>query len=226
MEESPERLFATDRFGRLVRIGERGELLREIRAHAELHGEVPYAVAAVHLMLLTPGGLLRLTRRGDKPENPFLWDKTVGGHVTAPPGAVALTREVFDDNLRRETAEEIGLESLIIAQDALHYREWLHSGTLDLTQTALVRLIDVDPWQASLRRDREGRVWLKRGHIAVYAGVCAAPFRFADGEVIDQREEDPALLRAALVEEPWRCTDDMRVMLERYFHLLKAGLPL
>ncbi|MBF0159419.1 MAG: hypothetical protein HQL58_07825 [Magnetococcales bacterium] len=219
-----EILFATDASGRVIKSAERVTLLQEMRDYLEQHGDVPFAVPAVHVMLATRAGLLRLVQRGNKPENPFRWDKTVGGHVNSDDPS--LPRSVFDLNACREIAEEIGVEQVVIAEDAIHYQRLLQSGTIDWQQQMLIRLIDHDPWQASLRYDRDGRTWLKRGHIAVYAGIYDGPLTFRDGEAQDSCEMAATELWQAIRTTPWLYTDDLRVMLERYYFLLQVGLPL
>ncbi|MBF0124713.1 MAG: NUDIX domain-containing protein [Magnetococcales bacterium] len=217
-----EILFATDAKGRVIKSAERVALLQEMRDHLERCGEVPFAVPAVHVMLVTSTGRLRLVQRGDKPENPFRWDKTVGGHVNSTDPS--LPRSVFDLNARREMAEEVGIDQVILAEDAIQYQRLLHAQQLDFNQQALIRLIDHDPWQASLRYDRQGKTWLKRGNIAVYAGVYDGPLRFVDGEAQASRDIAATELWEALRTTPWHYTDDMRVLLERYYFLLQSGL--
>ncbi len=219
-----ELLHATDPLGRIVRTAGRVELLAEMRRYVEQYGDVPFAVPAVHVILMTSDGRMRLVKRGDKPENPHMWDKSVGGHVTAD-GPV-LSRAVFDRSAQREMAEELAIDPVIIADDALDYRQRLGSGTVDLTREALIRLIDYDPWLLSLRTDRHGRVWHKRGNIAVYAGVYDGPFHFADGEAEDQQSLDASQLASALQKFPQHYTDDLRQIVARYGGLLQAGLPL
>lgn len=213
-----EQLHATDRHGAYLKTGLRPDLFREIRDQARQHGEAPFAVPVIHVILLTSGGLIRLVQRGDKLENPFLWDKAVGGHVVTSDRS--LPRKAFDNNVRKEMGEEIGVENVRIAQDALDYHHLLRSGDCDLHQQAVIRMIDYDPWQGALARVRDGESWLKRSNVVVYAGVFDGPFRFVDGEAIDHRAVARAVLMHDLWENPWPYADGTRVFMERYYHLL------
>ncbi|MBF0614332.1 MAG: hypothetical protein G8237_11245 [Magnetococcales bacterium] len=214
-----EWLHATDRQGRFVKTEERVALLAEIRDHSRRHGDAHLAVPVVHIILLTTSGMIRLVQRGDKPENPFMWDKAVGGHVVCP--QTELTRQVFDDNARKEMHEEIGIEQIIIANDGLDYQRQLHSGQYDPNQWAVIRPIDYDPWQGSLSRVRQGEPWLKRHNVMVYVGVFDGPFRFLDGEALNHRLITRAELMDELLANPWNYADGARIFMQKYYHLLR-----
>ncbi|MBF0427334.1 MAG: NUDIX domain-containing protein [Magnetococcales bacterium] len=214
-----EWLHATDPNGNFVKIEERVALLKEIRDHSRLHGEAPLAVPVVHIILLTSDRQIRMVQRGNKPENPFLWDKAVGGHVvTSNP---RLSQQDFDDNARKEMAEEIGLNEVIIAQDDWHYHQGIQSGTLDLQKCAIIRRIDYDPWQGSVSRVQNGEPWLKRHNVVVYAGVFDGPFQFIDGEALDHRLITRAELMDDLLTSPWKYADGARIFMQRYYHKLR-----
>ncbi|MBF0294580.1 MAG: NUDIX domain-containing protein [Magnetococcales bacterium] len=214
-----ELLHATDSHGHYVKTGERVALLREIRDHSLRHGDAPLAVPVVHIILLTSTGKIHLVQRGDKPENPFMWDKAVGGHVVAE--NPHLTREDFDANARKEMAEEIGVEQVVIANDDLHYHRLLQSNPLDTSTAAVIRMIDYDPWQGAISRVRGGEPWLKRHNVAVYAGVYDGPMRFVDQEARDHRLVNRQDLLADLMTNPWNYADGARIFMQRYYHLLR-----
>ncbi|MBF0339645.1 MAG: NUDIX domain-containing protein [Magnetococcales bacterium] len=214
-----EWLHATDRQGRFVKTEERVALLAEIRAHSRRHGDAPLAVPVVHIILLNSDGLIHLVQRGDKPENPFMWDKAVGGHVVT--GDTSLSREAFDANARKEIQEEVGIEEVLIARDGMEYQRMLRSGEHDLTTRGIIRLIDYDPWQGSICRVRGGEPWLKRHNVAVYAGVFDGPFRFVDGESVAHRLISRAALMDELLATPWNYADGARIFMQKYYHLLR-----
>nr|CRH05446.1 Conserved protein of unknown function[Include NUDIX hydrolase domain] [Candidatus Magnetococcus massalia] len=217
-----ERLHATDRQGNYLKTAPRGELLREMRTYARAHGESPFAVPVVHVLLLTSDGQIRLVQRGDKSENPFLWDKACGGHVVCPESGLPKAR--FIENACKELDEEIGVEVCRVADDAWHYLELLKDSRIDLTETALVRMIDVNPWQGSFCRAREGTPWLKRHNLVVFAGLYDGPLQFNDGEAINSRDVDPKWLLGDLQENPWNYADGVRGFMTRYYHLMLSGL--
>ncbi|MBF0369841.1 MAG: NUDIX domain-containing protein [Magnetococcales bacterium] len=213
-----EKLHATDPNGHYIKTEERGILLREMQDHAKKHGDAHLAVPVVHIILTTSDGLVRLVQRGDKPENPFMWDKAVGGHVVTDD--TSLSRQAFDDNAKKEIAEEIGITQITIAEDALHYQRLRHSGGFDFQREALLRLIDYDPWQGAVARVRGGEPWLKRSNTMTYAGIFDGPFRFMDGEAIAERTMAKGELLMEIRQTPWKYADGARVFMERYFHLI------
>ncbi|MBF0161122.1 MAG: NUDIX domain-containing protein [Magnetococcales bacterium] len=215
-----ELLHATDRQGRYVKTAERTALLAEICAHSRRHGDAPLAVPVVHILLMNSDGAIRLVQRGDKPENPFMWDKAVGGHVVWDDPA--LPRAAFDANARKEMAEEVGIQQVILAADAFQFRHHLRSGLLDYQSQALIHLIDVDPWQGSLSRTRQGEPWLKRHYVATYAGIFDGPFLFMDGEAQAERTLSKRDLMMDIQESPWLYADGVRIFMQRYYHLLRT----
>ncbi len=92
--KSPELLNAFDAKGNIIKVEERKCLLDEIQENSYRTGDAHLAVEAIYLILFNSAGELLIVQRGDKPENPWLWDKTVGGHVKAG--------ETFDATLYRE----------------------------------------------------------------------------------------------------------------------------
>lgn len=179
------------------------------------------ALPVVHIILMTREGQLRLVQRGDKPENPYMWDKAVGGHVVWQDPALPLS--AFEANVHKEMAEEIGLHKIEIAANPLDFIERLHGGGVDLQQQVLLRMIDYDPWQGVMVQVKAGQPWVKRLNVAVYAGFYEGPMQFVDGEAIATCSVDPHALRAALIENPWRYSDGLRVVIQRYLPLLLVG---
>ncbi|MBF0185064.1 MAG: NUDIX domain-containing protein [Magnetococcales bacterium] len=218
---SLEYLHATDRNGCHVKTAERKALLAEMRDYSRRYGDAPWAVPVVHVILLDSSGMIRLVQRGDKEENPFMWDKAVGGHVVWEDPA--LPREAFVANLRKEVAEEVGIEDLLLVADGFAFRQQLLSGCLDLQKTALLQLIDVDPWQAGISRVRQGEPWLKRQYVATYFGIHDGPFRFLDGEAQAERRISKRDLMMDVLEQPWLYADGVRIFMQRYYHLLRLG---
>lgn len=214
-----EWLHATNRQGAYVKSQERTELLAEIRNYSLRHGDAHLAVPVVHIILLTSDGKIRLVQRGDKPENPFMWDKAVGGHVVSENRH--LSRQDFDNNARKELHEEVGLSTIIMAEDNWHYHHLIQSKTHDLEAQAVIRLIDYDPWQGAISRTKGGESWLKRHNVAVYAGIFDGPFRFLDHEAQDHRLTTPHELMADVQATPWKFADGVRIFMQRYYYLLK-----
>ncbi|MEG3640599.1 hypothetical protein [Magnetococcus sp. PR-3] len=217
-----EWLHATNAQGQWVKTGPRSALMEEIRHHARKCGDAPLALPVVHIILMTSTGQVRLVQRGDKPENPYMWDKAVGGHVvTEDP---TLPHAAFEENVYKEMGEEIGLTNIEIAPSPFDYIHRLHSGTLDLQEHALIRMIDYDPWQGVFVQVKDGKPWVKRLNVVVYAGVYDGPLTFVDGEAINSRSMDLNLLHAQLQQSPWLYADGVRIFMQRYRPLMMAGL--
>ncbi|MBF0589285.1 MAG: NUDIX domain-containing protein [Magnetococcales bacterium] len=214
-----EQLHATNAQGLYVKTDERAKLLAEIRSHARAHGEAPVAVPVVHIILTNSAGEIRMVQRGDKAENPYMWDKAVGGHVVTED--TTLSRQAFDDNARKEAGEEIGIHDLLIAADPIDYRRKLQREKLDLNRQALLYLLDHDPWQGTICISRDdGKPWLKRNNAAIYTGLYDGPFVFEDGEAVDQRAMSLERLATELQQSPWQYADGVRVFMQRYAPLL------
>lgn len=214
-----ERLHATDQAGHYVKTEARKPLLAEIKAHAQKNGDAHLAVPVVHLILLNSDGLIRLVKRGDKPENPYLWDKSVGGHVVCDNPNLPI--KSFTESLIREMAEEVGIQSVEVASDRLIFERYKRSEQIDFNQTALVHLLDYDPWMGSVCRNKEGLSWVRRGNTAIYVGLFDGPFEFMDGEAIDHRLVSRDQLCQEVHDTPWLFADSMRILLRRYYHFLK-----
>ncbi|MBF0399524.1 MAG: NUDIX domain-containing protein [Magnetococcales bacterium] len=215
-----EYLHASDRSGCYVKTAERTALLAEIRDYSRRHGDAPLAVPVVHVILMNSDGAIRMVQRGDKPENPFMWDKAVGGHVVWEDSS--LPREAFDANVRKEMAEEIGVQNVTLAADPFQFRQHLVSGSVEFQTQALIQLVDLDPWQGGISRVRQGEPWLKRHKVATYIGVFDGPFVFVDGEAQAERTLCKRQLMMEIQENPWLYADGVRIFMQRYYHLLRV----
>jgi hypothetical protein len=213
-----ELLHATNSHGKFVKTEERSKLFKEIRNHSRKNGDAHLAVPVIHVLLTTSDGKIRLVQRGDKPENPFMWDKAVGGHVVTDDKS--LPRSAFDENARKEMVEEVGINNVIIADDDMHYHKLLRSAKFNPKKQALIRMIAHDYWQGTMAKVKSGEPWLKRSNVIVYAGVFDGPFRFMDGEAINQRTMSRHKLMADIKQNPWLYADGARVFMQRYFYFL------
>jgi ADP-ribose pyrophosphatase YjhB (NUDIX family) len=199
-----ELLTAYDRDGTAVKTAERTSLLAEIRAHSLKHGDAPWAVRAAMLLLVNRDGELYVVKRGEKPENPHRYDKTVGGHVTA--------NETFSSALIRETREEIGVELIEVNQ--VIFPEVV--GSVDTTRIAVVRPIDYLAWMRSERATSEGPTWIKRYQAMIYAGRFDGDLNFVDGEATGHQRLSLPALKQATAAAPHEYTFDLQWLIDRY----------
>ena len=199
-----ERVNAFDHDGNVVRSGERIQLNQEIRRHSKQHGDAHIALECVYLMLVNGAGALYIVQRAAKSENPWLWDKTVGGGVRAG--------DTADQTLVREAAEELGIIAVLVSGAAYARRV----AEADLQTHAIVRQIGFDPWFRSERVAPDGERWVKRHRVTLYAGRYDGPVRFADGEANAMRLMTLEELRSAFSSRPAEFTLDLRAIVERF----------
>lgn len=204
-----ELLHAYNQKGDLVKTQERKSLLKEVRDYSYVHGDANLAVPVFHLMLVNPKGELYIVQRGDKPENPLLYDKTVGGHVKAGESYVA--------SLIREADEEIGVHAIIT--NMMDYRDIVN--TTDLTKHAVIRAVDFDPWSKSIRGVKGGNPWTKRDRAVTFVGTYDGPVVYKDGEAVGYTLITPEKLREEMKKRPGGFTFDLEAILTKYWHFLK-----
>jgi isopentenyldiphosphate isomerase len=193
------------------------ELLNVYDADARVIGARPrreakasgLAVGAVNALVLNPRGEVLLQRRPRDKENGALWDKSVGGHVSAG--------EDFDTALLREAGEELfddpGSARVSLLPSEQAYRSALGSA---LDQGVLLRRVD---FRSNLRDVRHAPRGVETGsglpgggvrnvlyHVAIYLGRTRLPiesFRPQPSEIAELRflpavEVDRLLLEGRL----------------------------
>jgi len=143
------------------------------------------AVGAVNALLVNSRGEVLLQRRPEDKENGGLWDKSVGGHVSAG--------EEFDTTLRREAGEELFSDGasprVRLAASEEEFLALLPA--TDLSQDVLLRRV---AFQRGLRdvRHAPGRTGVRNVvyHVAIYAGRTDVPlqgFRPQASEILELR---------------------------------------
>jgi hypothetical protein len=113
------------------------------------------------------------------------------------------------------------INNVIIADDDMHYHKLLSSAKFKPKKQALIRMIAHDYWQGTIAKVKSGEPWLKRSNVVVYAGVFDGPFKFLDGEAINQRTMSRHKLMTDITENPWLYADGARVFMQRYYFFLK-----
>jgi len=158
------------------------------------------AVGAVNALVVNPRGEVLLQKRPEDKENGGLWDKSVGGHVSAG--------EEFDTTLVREAGEELfddGRSPLVhLAGSEEAFASRLR--TVDLSREVLLRRVAFQKSLRDVRRGPDGTVRNVLYHVAVYAGrtdVPVAGFRPPPSEIDELayfpvREVDRMLLEGRL----------------------------
>lgn len=199
-----ELLHAYDQKGTVVKTQERKSLLKEIEDYSRQHGDANVAVPAIYVILTNSEGKLYIVKRGDKPENPNRYCKSVGGHVTAGESHIS--------SLYRETKEEIGAD--VVLTDIVGFHNAVRE--IDTTRYAVVRPIDFNPWMKSVRAVRAGEPWVKRYRVMIFAGVFDGPVEFDDGEATGLQLFSKEKLLQEMKATPNKFTYDLEVLLQNY----------
>ncbi len=222
-----EKLYVTDSHGAFISVEKRKEILPKLRECSYLHGDAGSAVMCVYLLLLTSKGELRLVQRsGDKKENPDLLDKSVGGHVSAVcPFDQKYMQQIFDMTLRRECAEEIGLDEILMLKDN-DFVEFIKNKEHCYEQYALITQLEHDPWYASLRTVKNGKAWIKRHNVAIYMGVFDGEFEFRDAEALVEKSIDLNDIDLSTFENNELYTKDLQQLIKKYLPRFKSLWPI
>jgi isopentenyldiphosphate isomerase len=187
LEPAEELLNVYDPEGRVI--GERR------RAEAKASG---LAVGAVNALLVNAKGEVLLQRRPSDKENGGLWDKSVGGHVSAG--------EDFDDTVVREAGEELwddGRSGRVhLAPDPQAFADAVRA--VDLAQAAVLARHSLQRGLRDVRHapDRAG-VRNVIYHVAIYLGrtdVAISDFRPQADEIAGLRYADAAEVDRLLLQ--------------------------
>jgi ADP-ribose pyrophosphatase YjhB (NUDIX family) len=208
-KDDAELLAAYDQTGRLLKVGERKLLLREMREYSQRSGDAPFAVETVFLMLVSSSAELYVVQRAQKTDNPWLLDKTVGGHVTYGESPAS--------TLLREADEEIGVAVVLTTRESA--RDTI--ANLDTSRLAVAWEIAFDPWLESIRVVAAGEPWRKRHRATIYAGRYDGPVTFKDGEAASMEKIPLAAFPEVYAARRSEFTHDLGVLLERWWDRLR-----
>jgi isopentenyldiphosphate isomerase len=142
-----------------------------------------HAVGAVNALVFNGRGEVLLQKRARGKENGGLWDKSVGGHVSAG--------EEFDVTLVREAGEEL-FDDARSARVRLALSEDEFAGLAarsDLAREVVLRRVGFQRNLRDVRHAPGGGVRNVLYHVAVYAGLTEVPA----GEFRPQKREIDAL---------------------------------
>jgi isopentenyldiphosphate isomerase len=199
-----ELIGAYDKKGNLIKIEERRDLLKEIEEYSKIHNDANFAVPVIYLMLKNSQDQFYVVKRGNKKENPFCYDKTVGGHITI--------NESPYSNLYRETKEEIGVEILLTTP--YYYQDLVNQTNTE--KYAVVKQVDLDPWFKSVRKTKNNSSWVKRHRAYIFTGIYDGPISFEDNEAIDYKLFSKMDLLKEIEKKPHLFAADLEMLLKNY----------
>lgn len=225
----------------LLGIREREELyaeMKEVASALERGGEKPlspFAIEFVHLVLVNLAGEIYMSKRSaSKPDNPGLYDKTVGGHVVAvhsddevlsPDELVGLAErygEDFDDALIREAREELSID--VVITDEIRFQTKLKE--TNLSRHAVVRRLGYNPHFISRRITQEGMPWFLRSRVVLYGGVYNGVVTYQKDEVEAHVLLGRSDLDFFLRHDPAILTGDIRQIMLDYGEQIQRIIPL
>ncbi len=206
MQEPTEYINYYDREGNLLGTDERKKVLKRQEKESRETGDTTIVVNCIMLFLFDTNGQVYISKRANKPENPYLWDKSVGWHVIA--GAD------FDKTVIKELDEELEIEADIVSDD-LSLIEHIHN-PIELTQKAIIKKIWEITNYTSKRTTREWDSWNKRMNVGLYIGVYNGGTNFKDGEVENIELIPLTDLEKEINMNPEIYTDDILKLIKEY----------
>ena len=155
-------------------------------------------------------GRIYLQKRSKiKSENPGLYDKTVGGHVSAG--------DSFNITFIRECAEELGFPATLL--DNNEFNKAIK--VTDLNIIGIFKRVEQIKNFQSVRINKEGYKFIQPYISEMYVGYYNGAIRFVDGEssgieVFSLRE-----LKEEIKKDPDKFTEDLKFMIKKYEKYLK-----
>lgn len=183
---------------------EKKEAHRRMREEYREHGRVSIRHKHVRLILMTSNGRVILQRRSKwKGDNPGMWDKTIGGHVTAGDG--------YDLTILKECAEELGIPATVVPEQDFDHA----ASTTDLHVLGVItKLTHLDNYQSS-RSTKDGK-WVEPSKTQFYIGYYDGAIRFIDQESCGIQVFTKEELQHEMREHPETFTDDMHSIMQKF----------
>lgn len=205
-----EKIDVYDIKGHFLGVEERTKFYSEIKKEFDEKGRVSRKTKSIRLILMNSNGRIYLQKRSKlKNDNPGLYDKTIGGHVSAG--------DSFDMTMIKESAEELGFPAAIISK-----KEFKRSlKVTDLNIVGLLNQIDYMDNFISKRKSRDGSFFIQPYICAFYIGYYDGAIRFVDGESSGIEVFSLEELKKEIKDNPNKFTDDIKFMIKRYEGFLK-----
>lgn len=205
-----ELLEIYDLSDKLLGTQKRDEFYQEIKDEFAKRGKITRKIKTIRLFLINSQGRIYLQKRTRlKPENPGLYDKTIGGHVSAG--------DSFDMTVIRECAEELGIPAAIVPYD--DFDKAIRS--TDLSIIGIFRKIDFDKNFESLRVSQNGFKFTLPSINSMYLGYYDGSIKFKDGESSGIEVFSLNELKEELKNHPQKFTEDVKFLINKYNKLLK-----
>lgn len=205
-----ELLEVYDLDGKLLKVEERDKFYSEIKKEFVEEGKISKQVKSVRLLLMNSKGRLYLQKRAKtKAENPCLYDKTIGGHVSAG--------DTFDLTVIRECAEELGFPAAIVSPEDFERA----IKVTDLGIVGIFKKIDYISNFESTRLTSKQEKFVQPYMCAFYLGYYNGGIRFVDGESTGIEVFSLEDLKEEIKNNPNKFTEDLKFMVKRYGKFIK-----
>ena len=204
-----EKLEIYDLEGNLLEIKDRKKAYSEFKDEFKKTGKVSKQVKTIRLLLMNSSGRIYLQKRSKiKEENSGLYDKTVGGHVSAG--------DTFDMTVIRECAEELGFPAAVLT-----VKEFDKAVKVtDLSIVGLFKEVDYMKDFNSTRILNKGK-FVQPFITKMYVGYYNGPIKFVDGESSGIEVFSLEELEKELEDVPEKFTEDIKFMVKKYEEFLK-----
>jgi len=205
----PESLEVYDMKGKLLRVQDRHKFYKEIKKEFAKKGSISKKIKTIRILLMNSNGRIYLQKRSNlKHENAGLYDKTVGGHVTAG--------DSYDMTVVRECAEELGFPAAILSK-----KEFDRAVKVtDLSIIGIFRKVDYTSHFLSVRKTKDGE-FIQPVMGSFYVGYYDGAIRFVDGESSGIEVFSIKELEDDIKRNPDKFTEDLKVMIKRHKKFLK-----
>ena len=160
---------------------------------------------------MNSSGRIYLQKRSKiKSENAGLYDKTVGGHVSAG--------DSFDMTVIRECAEELGFPATVLSPE--EFEKSIKVTNLDII--GIFKKIEYIPNFTSERIIKNNSKFLQPYMTSIYIGYYDGPIKFVDGESSGIEVFSLDELKEEILENPNKFTEDIKFMVKKYEKYLIA----
>lgn len=200
-----EELEIFDLHGKFLGTQDRKRFYSEIKEEYNKKGKVSRQVKSIRSILMNSSGRIYLQKRSkNKSENPGLYDKTIGGHLSKG--------DSWNIALIRECAEELGFPASVLSTEEFERAK----NTTNLGIVGLFRKVDEISNFESVRIDKIGNKFVELYITAIYIGYYDGAIRFVDGEASGIEVFSLSELKKDIKENPRKFTEDIKFMIKKY----------
>lgn len=201
-----EKLEIFDLEDNLVGVEDRDSFYSEIKKEFNSTGLISRKVKTVRIILMNSSGRIYLQKRSKfKSQNPGLYDKTIGGHVSAG--------DSFNITVIKECAEELGFPATILSD-----KEFKKSiSIIDLSIVGLFRKVGhIKKFMSKRILSNKIDLFIQPQITNVYIGYYNGPIKLVDGESSGVETFSLNELKDEIKNKPDKFTNDIRLLIDKY----------